>query len=131
MIENMLGEVGVAGGLGVTALFAGLLSLMHGWRLQVKSAREHERTRCDVQSQLREYLVQLAGISHELEKIGSNTSSNLEMPGDGRLGISTRAKALRMLRTGVAAETAAAELGLGRAEVRLLGKVGVLLAPKN
>ena len=42
---------------------------------------------------------------------------------DGRLGMPAGSRALRMLRSGMAAETTAVELGLARSEVQLLEKV--------
>jgi hypothetical protein len=66
-----------------------------------------------------------------MEESARNAQSNLEMLRDGRLGMPARARALQMLRSGMAAETAAAELGLARNEVQLLAKVAAILTPRN
>jgi len=59
------------------------------------------------------------------------SQAHVELLRDGRLGMPVRARALGMLRTGMSADTAAAELGLAKSEVRLLAKMGTLLAPRN
>lgn len=57
--------------------------------------------------------------------------ASLELLRDGRLGLPVRSRALKMLRSGVAADTAAMELGLPKNEVRLLAKVAAILASRN
>ena len=57
--------------------------------------------------------------------------ASLELLRDGRLGLPVRTRALKMLRSGITADTAASELGLPRNEVRLLAKVAAVLASRN
>jgi len=74
---------------------------------------------------------EIAEIRDNLTEAEKNSQANIDLLRDGRLGMPARARALRMLRSGVSAETAAAELGLARNEVQLLAKVSVLLAQQN
>ena len=78
-----------------------------------------------------ERLRQIQTIAGEIWHRGKNSQASLELLRDGRLGAPVRARALGMLRSGMAADTAAVELGLARNEVRLLEKVAGVLAPRN
>jgi hypothetical protein len=69
----------------------------------------------------------LAGFSRSLEAIGRSMQSSDELLGDGRLSQSSRARALQLLRTGIAPDTAAVTLGIATREMRLLAKVSRLL----
>ncbi len=131
-----------------TGLVSGVLSLGLAWRRRavpcgcVVSRRAEtpgempspvpSEARADVQDQIdrnrRECLERMARLAEKVEMAERGAQSGSEFLGEGRLGMPARARALRMLRAGVAAETAATELGLATAEVRLLKKVGSLLA---
>ena len=74
---------------------------------------------------------QIQAIAEDLTASDKTAQASLEMLRDGRLGMPARARALRMLRSGMAADTAATELGLPKNEVRLLAKVSGILAPMN
>jgi hypothetical protein len=47
---------------------------------------------------------------------------------DGRMNRTSRAQAMRLLRSGVSPDTAAATLGVARREIKLLATVSQLLA---
>jgi hypothetical protein len=74
---------------------------------------------------------EIAEVRETLAEAEKNAQTNLDLLRDGRLGMPARARALRMLRSGMAAETTAMELGLARNEVQLLEKVSILLTPRN
>lgn len=120
----------IAGG----ALLFSAFGLAFTWRQRrnlrrVSSALrdEMERDREDLARQVT--LIDQKVIEAVEAQHGMQTS--LELLRDGRLGLSARTRALKMLRSGVAADTAAAELGLPRNEVRLLAKVAAVLASRN
>jgi hypothetical protein len=112
-------------------LLAAALSLILVWRQRILHDRRSTRLRETIESGQEECLRQINAIAGELTAAEKNAQASLDLLRDGRLGTPVRARALRMLRSGMAADTAAAELGLGRNEVRLLEKVAGLLAPQN
>lgn len=91
-------------------------------RSTLTEAMEHGRQRCQEG---------IAEVRETLAEAEKNGQANLDLLRDGRLGMPARARALRMLRSGMAAETTAMELGLARNEVQLLEKVSILLTPRN
>jgi hypothetical protein len=112
------------------------------WRegcLRARDNREARDTHENLQKNLleemerghRQCLGEIMEIRETLTAAEMNAQVNLELLRDGRLGMPARARALRMLRSGMAAETTAVELGLARNEVQLLEKVSMLLAPRN
>ena len=117
--------------LGIVSL---LVTLRQGW-LRARGMREmvgiQDSLREEMQDGHRQYQGEIGEVREILAEAEKNAQVNLELLRDGRLGMPARARALRMLRSGMSAETAAAELGLARNEVRLLEKVSVLLAPQN
>jgi hypothetical protein len=132
-------------GAAAAGLLTGIVCLAMFWwqsRLRVRGLRELRETldiqqgqqkslREDLEEGLTQCRGQIAELSDNLTKAERNAQSNMDLLRDGRLGMPARARALRMLRSGLSAETAAAELGLARHEVQLLQKVSVLLAPRN
>lgn len=131
---NSLGAV-TAGIIGVifavAALLVGILGLFLVRRQRILRVGEAAALRAEMDAMQRECLAQTHAIAGALAESEKNAQASLELLRDGRLGMPARARALRMLRSGMAAETAAAELGLARNEVQLLGKIAVLLAPRN
>lgn len=110
---------------------AGIVSLVLNWLQGSAHARRVERLRDELDRSYRDCVRRIGVVGDSLETSEKNAQSSLELLRDGRLGMAARARALRMLRSGVAADTAAAELGLGRNEVRLLEKVGIVMAPRD
>ena len=122
----MTTEVAAAAGL-----IAGILSVFLGWRQRCAQGRDTRHLREELDRGRRECLRQIGQLRTEMEESEKNAQSNVELLRDGRLGMPARARALQMLRSGMAAETAAAELGLARNEVQLLAKVAAILMPRN
>jgi hypothetical protein len=123
-------------------LIVGVVSLLVSWRqgwLRARGKQEMVDSQECLQKNLREEMErgrrhcegQIVNVRETLAAAEMNAQVNLELLRDGRLGMPARARALRMLRSGMSAETAAAELGLARNEVQLLQKVSILLAPQN
>jgi hypothetical protein len=138
MINPLMLTDGVAGAGLLVGLFALLVSWRQG-RLRARGVREMLDLHESLQKNLREEIEggrrqcqgEIAEVRETLAAAEMNAQVNLELLRDGRLGMPARARALRMLRSGMSAETAAAELGLARNEVQLLQKVSILLAPQN
>lgn len=114
-------------GLGATAVAAGLIAgvlcvWLHGRaRREIAGLREElERVRVSA-------AVETARVGKDLEEWKRESQASAELC-EGRLSVAMRSRALRMLRAGIAPETAAAEMGMSRSEVRLLKEVaGVLV----
>jgi len=131
----MIPEAGVAAGAG--GFLIAVLSLILILRQRAAQARDNVRLREAVELSLeraveagqQECLRQIQTIADELTASEKTAQASLELLRDGRLGMPARARALRMLRSGMAPDTAAAELGLPKNEVRLLAKVSGILAP--
>ena len=132
----------ITDGVVAAALLVGIVSLFVNWRrgrLRARAAREmldlyeslQKSLREDMERIERQCLGEIAAVRETMAEAETNSQANLELLRDGRLGMPARARALRMLRSGMLAETAAAELGLARNEVQLLEKVSILLAPQN
>lgn len=135
MIIMLGGVTGVAAGevTGLGGLLTAVVSLVLILRQRSSQARESMRLREALEQAQekaqQECLRQIQTIGEDLAASEKTAQASLEMLRDGRLGMPARARALRMLRSGMAADTAATELGLGKNEVRLLAKVSGLLAP--
>ena len=101
-------------------------------RMHVRQRRAFERSTVGLRTEMRrkhdECLHLVHHIAENMEAAERTAQASAELLGDGRLAMPTRARALQMLRSGMAADTAAVELGLARSDVRLLAKVGSLLA---
>jgi len=115
--------------IGAAGLLATIFGLILIWHQRCVQARHGIRLRDDMERNDRECRRQIDLLRETLATSESNAQASLELLRDGRLGMAARARALRMLRSGMAADTAAAELGLARNEIRLLEKVAILLAP--
>lgn len=116
-------------------LLAGFVSLLLIRRQSIRQAREIELLRStltEAMEQCRQKCQEeIAEVRETLAEAEKNAQASLDLLRDGRLGMPARARALRMLRSGMAAETTAVELGLARNEVQLLEKVSILLTPRN
>lgn len=124
-------ETLAACGSGVAGCAAVLLSLVQVRRCRNAFRREAASLRDESETRHKECLRQLAALAERAEESGCGSPASPELLRDGRMGIPARSGALRMLRSGMAPDTVAVELGMAKAEVRLLGKVGALLAPRG
>ena len=118
------------------AIAAGLLVGTPGvllyFRRRSSLRREIARLREDMDRLHRECLRQTGRVAEEDSATPEKSAqSSAELLWDGPLSMSARAQALRMLRSGMSAETVAAELGMASSEVLLLKKVAVLPTPRN
>jgi hypothetical protein len=118
----------VAAGAG---LLAGILSMFLSWRHRSAQRVGSERLRMEMERRHEECLRQLGRVTEEFATSERAAHSSMELLSGGRLAIPARTRALRMLRSGKAADTTAIELGLGRREVELLAKVATLLSVNN
>lgn len=132
----------ITDGVAAAGLLAGIAGPLVSWRQGWRRARDkqelldsqenlQEGLRKEMERGRRVFQGEIVEVRETLAEAEKNAQVNLELLRDGRLGMPARARALRMLRSGMSAETAAAELGLARNELRLLEKVSILLAPQN
>jgi hypothetical protein len=120
----------IAGG----ALLFSAFGLAFTWRQRRNLRRVSSALRDEMKRNQEDLTQQIALIDQKgIEAIEAQhgMQASLELLRDGRLGLPVRTRALKMLRSGVAADTAATELGLPRNEVRLLAKVAAVLASRN
>jgi hypothetical protein len=75
-------------------------------------------------------LGEIGRVEKDLEEWKRESQASAELC-EGRLSVAMRSRALRMLRAGIAPETAAAELGMPRSEVRLLKEVAGALVGRE
>ena len=127
----MITEIMVAEAVAGAGLFVGAIGLFACWRQKIAARRDIAGVRQEIEQNNRGCLLQMESLGQDLEASKRDAQISLELLRDGRLGMPARARALGMLRAGLAAETAAAELGIPRNEVQLLAKVAALLAPRN
>jgi hypothetical protein len=112
-------------------MLAAIFSLYLVWRQRSLQTKDSRCLREFLESGQKECLRQIDAIAGDLANSEKSAQASMELLRDGRLGMPARTRALRMLRSGMAADTAAMELGLARNEVRLLEKVATLLGPVN
>lgn len=115
--------------IAVSGVLTGALSLALNYRHRLALARSASTLRTEMAAKHDECLRQVEQVTGRLETSERNAQSSAELLRDGRLSVPVRSRALGMLRSGLAPDTIAAELGLARAEMRLLGKVSALLTP--
>lgn len=123
--------IGVNDAIAGTGLMAGIVSLVLNWRQRLLQRRDAGCLRAEMERSHKDCLGRIGRVGENLETSERNAQSSLELLRDGRLGMPARARALRMLGSGIGAETAAAELGMAKNEVRLLEKVAAVLAPRS
>ncbi|MGD1070105.1 MAG: hypothetical protein ABSB15_08180 [Bryobacteraceae bacterium] len=73
-------------------------------------------------------LDEIAGLRRDFAALELNMQNRNEILREGRLNRTGRAQAMRLLRSGVSPDTAAATLGVARREIKLLATVSRLLA---
>jgi hypothetical protein len=116
---------------GAAGLIAGILSLLVSYRQRSVQRRDMTRLQERTDRGHRECLQEIVRVGAEMEESEKNARLSQESLRDGRPGMPARARALQGLRSGMAAETVATELGLPRNEVQLLAKVAAILAVGN
>jgi hypothetical protein len=112
-------------------LLVGIFSVCMNWRQKRSLRNEAACLRDEAKRHHGECLKQISDVGENLASLERNAQSNAELLRDGRLGMPARARALGLLRSGMSADSAAAELGIARNDVRLLEKVALLLAPRT
>jgi hypothetical protein len=115
----------------VAGVASGILSLTMVWRQRSAQHRDARRLQEETNRAREECLCEIRRLGVEMAESESKAKTSLELLGDGRMAMPARARALQMLRSGMAAETTATELGLARNDVRLLAKVAGILAQRN
>ena len=121
----------MTGILAVAGLLSGIAGLFLSWRQRTAQRRDAACLRNDIHSGLRECQRQMKDLTTELDASELNAQLRPELLRDGRIGAPARSRALGLLRSGVSPDTAAVELGLAKTEVRLLAKIGAVLAPRS
>jgi hypothetical protein len=116
--------------IAAASLLGGILSLYLNWRHRSGLGRVAARLRDDMDHLRRDCLQQIGHVGEGLATLERSAQTSAELLQDGRLSIAGRARALRMLRSGMSSDSAAIELGMSRSDVRLLEKVAVLLSPR-
>jgi hypothetical protein len=114
---------------GVAGCSAALFSLLALRKYQLIAARESARL--SDESERRQDLCsgQIAGLRNDLVALELSLYNTEEILRDGRLNRSTRAQAMKLLRSGISPETAASTLGMATREMKLLATVSRLLLP--
>ncbi len=121
-IPEAMAAAGMAAGLMAGALCVWLYQRSRtAWRREAAELRaELGRVRVDS-------LAEIGRLGKEIEEWKRESQAGAEFC-EGRINVTVRSRAMRMLRAGIAPETAAAELGMAQSEVRLLKEVaGALL----
>jgi hypothetical protein len=116
-------EAMAAAGMAAGSIAGALCVWLHR-RGQALWRRETAELRADC-------LAQMARVEKEIEEWRRESQASAEFC-EVRLSAPARSRALRMIRAGIAPETAAAELGMARSEVELLREVaGALGLPQR
>jgi hypothetical protein len=105
------------------ALFLVSLSMLLQWRGRSRSLRELAALRAEMESQKAASTQMLTDLRRGFEGLEETVRTPPEPPRAGGLNRSERAQALQLLRSGMSPESAAAALGMGRREMRLLERV--------
>jgi hypothetical protein len=120
---------------GVAGCLAALFSLLAVRRCHLRASRdtgrlslELERGQAFLAGQQALFSEELAGLRHALSTLELSMQNTDEILRDGRMNRTSRAQAMRLLRSGVSPDTAAATLGVARREIKLLATVSQLLA---
>jgi hypothetical protein len=104
------------------------MSLALFWRQRTGAADEARNLRDELHKECGHCAEQLSGLKRDFEALELSFQSTREVLNPRRLNRSSRAQALQLLRTGVAADTAASTLGIAKREIRLLARVARILS---
>jgi hypothetical protein len=120
---------------GVAGCLAALFSLLAVRRCHLRASRDSSRLSHEFESAQallagRQALFseEIAELRHALSTLEIGMQNTDEILRDGRMNRTSRAQAMRLLRSGVSPDTAAATLGVARREIKLLATVSQLLA---
>jgi hypothetical protein len=122
-------EAMAAAGMGA-GLMAGVLCVWLDQRARSAWRRETAALRAELGRVRVDSLAEIGRVGKDLEewKCGSQASAEFC---EGRLSVTARSRAMRMLRAGIAPEAAAVELGMARSEVELLKEVAGALVGRE
>src|SRR5882762_2146495 len=103
------GMPGIGDTIGAAGLLMGLVSL--GLHLRERKLREREvsQLRGEMEHGRVECLGEIGRLGASIEKSKQESQASAELLHDGRMSLPARARAIRMLRSGMSPETAAAE----------------------
>jgi hypothetical protein len=124
-IPEAMAAAGMAAGL-----MAGLLCVWLDQRARSAWRRESAELRAELGRVRVDSLAEIGRLGKEVEVWKRESQSGAEFC-EGRLSATSRSRAMRMLRAGIAPETAAVELGMARSEVELLREVAGALVGRE
>jgi hypothetical protein len=113
---------------GVAGCLAALSALLAARRYHLIATREAARLSNEFERRQALCSEQITGLRKDLSALELSLRNTDELLREGRLNRTSRAQAMRLLRSGVSPDTAAATLGLAKREIRLLATVSQLLA---
>lgn len=120
-IPEAMAAAGMAAGL-----MAGALCV---W-LHQRGQRQVSELRAELVRVRVEGLAEIGRVGKEIEEWKRESRVSAEFC-EGRLSVTARSRAMRMLRAGIAPEAAAVELGMARSEVQLLKEVAGALVGRE
>jgi hypothetical protein len=124
-IPEAMAAAGMAAGL-----MAGLLCVWLDQRGRTARRREMVELRVELGRVRVDSLAEIGRLRKDLEEWKRESQASVEFC-EGRLSVTVRSRAMRMLRAGIAPETAAVELGMARSEVELLREVAGALVRRE
>jgi hypothetical protein len=122
----MSGDMALTAGSAAASISLVVLFLAQ-WRFRARTRRDLAGLRAALQLHVGDFEEKHAGLKKELSAIQAAAQDVPEPPRPGALNKSLRTQALHLLRSGASPETAAASLGLGKREMRLLERVALTL----
>ncbi|MEP6715347.1 MAG: hypothetical protein ABJC09_07215 [Terriglobia bacterium] len=105
------------------ALFLSVVLSVFVWRGRAACVREAAQIREEFEAREADGAAQMDVLKRHVENLDTSMRNSDEILRDDRLNHSSRARALQLLRAGIAPDSAALTLGMPRLELRLLGKV--------
>jgi hypothetical protein len=116
--------------MAATGMAAGLMAGALCIWLNQRARREIARLRAELDRVRVDGLAEIGCVRKEFAAWQVESQASAEFC-EGRLSAAGRSRAMRMLRAGIAPETAAVELGMARSEVRLLKEVAGALVGRG
>ncbi len=113
---------------GVAGCFAALFSLLALRRYHSIAARESVRLSGELERRQADCMEQIGGLRNDLITLESSLQNTEEILRDGRLNRTTRAQAMKLLRSGISPDIAASTLGMAVREMKLMATVSRLLS---
>lgn len=118
----------VIAGAAASCIFAAQSALFR--RLGTENKKDLSSLRSELDGKLSECSLRMTHLERRIEQTAKEALVGTEWASGSLTGRPVRARALRALRSGAAPDSVAKDMGLAVAEVRLLAKVGSLLAPR-